>query len=58
MDTIGGYLSLLSGHVPAAGEVFTLDGWTFTVQEADVKFIRRILLERPASPHATPEPKA
>lgn len=46
VDTIGGYLSLLAGHVPAAGEVFTLGGWRFVVQEADVKLIRRILLER------------
>lgn len=42
VDTIGGYLSLLAGHVPAEGEVFTFAGWTFTVEEADVKFIRRI----------------
>lgn len=58
VDTIGGYLSLLAGHVPAAGEVFVLDGWTFTVQEADVKFIRRILLERPTASQAAPDRKA
>ena len=46
VDTIGGYLSLQAGHVPAAGEVFALAGWRFTVQEADMKLIRRILLER------------
>lgn len=46
VDTVGGYLSLLAGHVPAAGEVFLLKGWTFTVEEADVKFIRRIRLEK------------
>lgn len=49
VDTIGGYLSLLAGHVPAVGEVFHLAGWAFTVQEADMKLIRRILLERTAS---------
>lgn len=46
VDTVGGYLSLLAGHVPAAGEIFTLLGWRFVVQEADMKLIRRILLER------------
>lgn len=45
VDTIGGYLSLQAGHVPLAGEIFTMAGWKFTVQEADVKFIRRITVE-------------
>ncbi len=46
VDTIGGYLSLQAGHVPLQDEVFILDGWSFTVKEADVKFIRRILMEK------------
>ncbi len=46
VDTIGGYLSLQAGHVPTKGEVFSMDGWTFTVKEADVKFIRRIVVEK------------
>ncbi len=52
VDTIGGYLSLQAGHVPTVGEVFHLAGWSFTVEEADVKFIRRILMEKlvPAEP--------
>ncbi len=49
VDTIGGYLSLQAGHVPTQGEVFQFEGWSFTVQEADVKFIRRILMEKIAS---------
>lgn len=52
VDTIGGYLSLQAGHVPLAGEVFTIAGWQFTVQEADVKFIRRITVEPEALPTA------
>lgn len=51
VDTIGGYLSLEAGHVPLAGEVFTIAGWMFTVEEADVKFIRRISVA-PAEPQA------
>ncbi len=46
VDTLGGYLSLLAGHVPTKGETFTHENWTFSVIEADVKFIRRIRLER------------
>lgn len=46
VDTIGGYLCLEAGHVPEVGEVFECDGWRFTVDEADVKQIRRVLVER------------
>ena len=53
VDTIGGYLCLLAGHVPTPGESFRLQGWTFTVKEADQKLIRKILL----SPDA-PAPEA
>lgn len=49
VDTIGGYLCLEAGHVPEAGEKFICGGWRFTVEEADVKQIHRILAE--------PEPK-
>ncbi|MEG2172777.1 MAG: hemolysin family protein [Desulfovibrionaceae bacterium] len=50
VDTIGGYLSLQAGHVPLAGEIFNIAGWQFTVQEADVKFIRRITVEPESAP--------
>lgn len=46
VDTIGGYLCLEAGHVPQAGEVFDCDGWQFTVEEADVKQIRRVRVEK------------
>ncbi|MEG2139639.1 MAG: hemolysin family protein [Bilophila sp.] len=46
VDTIGGYLCLEAGHVPEVGEVFECEGWRFTVNEADVKQIRRVLMER------------
>ncbi len=45
VDTIGGYLCLEAGHVPEIGEVFACGGWRFTVEEADVKQIRRVLAE-------------
>ncbi len=52
VDTIGGYLSMQAGHVPTEGETFHIEGWTFTIKEADVKFIRRIFVERNATEHA------
>lgn len=42
VETIGGYLSQLAGHVPQAGEQFILNGRVFTVLEADHKLIRSI----------------
>ena len=49
VDTIGGYLCLEAGHVPEKGEIFECDGWRFTVDEADAKQIRRVIVE-PVSP--------
>lgn len=45
VDTIGGYLSMEAGHVPAMGESFTVHGWTFTVIDADMKLIRLLRME-------------
>ncbi len=45
VDTIGGYLCLRAGHVPQENESFVFDKWRFTVKEADVKQIHRILAE-------------
>jgi len=46
VETIGGYLSELAGHVPQAGESFMLEGYRFSVKEANAKLIRSILVER------------
>ena len=56
VDTVGGYLSMEAGHVPAPGESFTLDGWTFTVLEADKKLIRRLRMEPASKDEAAPPP--
>ncbi len=45
VDTVGGYLCLEAGHVPEAGEKFVVDGWEFTIKEADLKQIRRVVVE-------------
>lgn len=54
VDTIGGYLSMMAGHVPGAGESFTLEGWTFTVIDADLKLIRLLRMEPAADAQAIP----
>ncbi len=48
VDTIGGYLSMETGHVPCTGETFTEQGWVFTVLDADKKHIKRLRLQRKA----------
>lgn len=45
VDTIGGYLSLEAGHVPGTGESYTINGWTFTVLDADMKLIHLLRME-------------
>lgn len=45
VDTIGGYLSMQAGHVPAQNEIFTIAGWKLSVLEADPKQIHRIRME-------------
>ncbi|MCR5813007.1 MAG: hemolysin family protein [Desulfovibrio sp.] len=45
VDTIGGYLCMLSGNVPAKNQTFTLHGWLLTVLDSDAKLIHRLRLE-------------
>lgn len=45
VDTIGGYICMEAGHVPDPGETFTIDGWTFTIIDADKKLIRLLRME-------------
>lgn len=49
VDTIGGYLSLDAGHVPQKGEEFHLNGWTFTIVDADAKQIHKVAARRTVS---------
>lgn len=45
VDTIGGFLSMQAGHVPAPNETFVISGWRLSVLEADPKQIHRIRME-------------
>ncbi|MBQ7739331.1 MAG: HlyC/CorC family transporter [Desulfovibrionaceae bacterium] len=51
VDTIGGYLCMLAGHVPASGETFILNGWRITVLDADPKLIHKLKMEPESSYH-------
>ncbi|MFW5487602.1 MAG: hemolysin family protein [Desulfovibrio sp.] len=50
VETIGGYLSELSGHVPREKEKFSFSGMRFTVIEADQKQVRWIRIEPDPQP--------
>jgi len=46
VESIGGHLSELAGHIPAVGETFDLGGWRFQVHEADAKHIESLRVQR------------
>ena len=48
VETIGGYLSELSGRVPHKGDIFTLSGRRIIVEDADKKQVRWLRIEPPA----------
>ncbi|MCJ2163902.1 MULTISPECIES: hemolysin family protein [unclassified Pseudodesulfovibrio] len=45
VDSIGGFLAAMSGRIPAQGELFTFNGWRFTILEADDRQIWTIKVE-------------
>jgi CBS domain containing-hemolysin-like protein len=57
VDTLGGLVTNLAGHVPLRGETLTADGFQFEVLDADPRRvkrikIRRIMPEQPAVPES------
>lgn len=55
VDTIGGYLCLISGRVPKVGDSFDINGAQFIVLNADAKQILKIRLTLPNSSPASQE---
>ena len=51
VDTIGGYLCLEAGYVPSKDEEFLLEGWLFTIAEADNKQILRVSAKKQEDLH-------
>ena len=46
VDTLGGLVSSLAGHVPLRGETLTADGFQFEVLDADPRRVKRIKIRR------------
>ncbi len=47
VDSIGGYISELTGRIPHIGEFINVSGYKFTVHDSDAKQITSILVEPP-----------
>ena len=45
-DTLAGFITHRFGDIPAVGESFIQDGWSFTVEEADQRRVLKVRAER------------
>lgn len=53
VDTLGGYLSQISGRIPQEGEYFVIGDMRFTVLEADARQVKLVSIAK-AGPDETP----
>ena len=51
-ETLGGYLSSLSGTIPEVGDKFTYDGWQFTIASKQGPRLGRVRMTRLKAPPA------
>jgi CBS domain containing-hemolysin-like protein len=49
VDTLGGLITTLAGHVPASGEIISGDGLQFEVLDADPRRVKRIKILPPGT---------
>lgn len=49
-ETVAGLVLELAGRIPAAREVFDLEGWQITVEDADERAIRMVSVQRVSQP--------
>jgi CBS domain containing-hemolysin-like protein len=54
VDTLGGLVTALAGHVPARGEIIVEDGIEFEVVDADPRRVKRVKIRMAGAP---PSPK-
>ncbi|MCB0085218.1 MAG: hypothetical protein KDE47_29965, partial [Caldilineaceae bacterium] len=54
VDTVGGLIYVLAGHVPAQGETVEYNGWRFTVLSVDGHRIEQIRAEQIADEQLMP----
>ncbi len=52
VDTIGGLVTALAGHVPVRGEIVQQDGFEFEVLDADPRRVKRLKVHRRLEPVA------
>jgi CBS domain containing-hemolysin-like protein len=55
-DTLGGFLSSLSGTIPEVGDRFTVNGWSFIVASKEGPRLERVRLVKAKTPQATSNP--
>lgn len=58
VDTLGGLITALSGHVPARGEVIVKEGFCFEVVEADPRRVKRVKIQLIEASGPPPKPAA
>ena len=46
-ETLGGFLSSLSGSIPEVGERFSFNGWQFTVHSKESARLNRVRVVKP-----------
>ena len=49
-ETVAGLVLELAGRIPAAREIFDLEGWQVTVEDADERAIRMVSVQRVSRP--------
>jgi CBS domain containing-hemolysin-like protein len=55
VDTVGGLVTALAGHVPVRGEIIAKDGFEFEVLDADPRRVKRLKIYRAvAAPTGSP----
>ena len=56
VDTVGGLVTALAGHVPVRGEIIAKDGFEFEVLDADPRRVKRLKIYRAVSAPARSAP--
>jgi CBS domain containing-hemolysin-like protein len=55
VDTLGGWVTALAGHVPVRGEIITEGDFEFSILDADPRRVKKIKIQRCAAPAVPPE---
>jgi len=58
VDTLGGWVTALAGHVPVRGEIIAEGDFEFSILDADPRRVKKIKIQRCADPALAPLPSA